>query len=120
MQAQRVVGWTFAASLVASLCGGSSRAEDHGTEILRDAWGIPHVFAATDEEAFYGLGYATAEDRAFQMTYALRIIQGRLSEMIGEVRKVSGSETSVDHMIEGCGPSASIGQRTARRPAFRA
>ena len=54
-------------------------------EILRDTWGIPHVFSDTDEGAFYGLGYATAEDRAFQMVYSLRIIQGRLAETIGNV-----------------------------------
>ncbi|MEK7684968.1 MAG: penicillin acylase family protein [Verrucomicrobiota bacterium] len=66
-------------------------------EILRDPWGIPHVFADTDAAAFYGLGYATAEDRGFQMTYSLRIIQGRLSEVIGEVRMLNRKETSLDH-----------------------
>jgi penicillin G amidase len=66
-------------------------------EILRDPWGIPHVFADTDAGAFYGLGYATAEDRAFQMTYSLRIIQGRLSEVIGEVRQLNRNDTAVDH-----------------------
>lgn len=65
-------------------------------EILRDRWGIPHIFSATDAGAFYGLGYATAEDRAFQMTYSLRIIQGRLAETVGEVRMVNRNETSVD------------------------
>lgn len=87
----------FVASLVAMLLGGPSLAQEQEAEILRDVWGIPHVFAATDEGAFFGLGYATAEDRAFQMTYGLRIIQGRLSEVIGEVRKVNRRETSVDH-----------------------
>lgn len=65
-------------------------------EILRDGWGIPHIFATTDAGAFYGLGYATAEDRAFQMTYALRTIQGRLAETIGEVKMTNRNETSVD------------------------
>ena len=65
-------------------------------EVLRDRWGVPHVFAATDAGAFYGLGYACAEDRGFQMTYSLRIIQGRLAEVIGEVRQISRPETSVD------------------------
>lgn len=89
--------WLFVVAMLGSLCGGPSFGEDHDTEILRDEWGIPHVFAATDAGALIGLGYATAEDRAFQMTYGLRIIQGRLSEVIGEVRKVNGRETSVDH-----------------------
>lgn len=64
-------------------------------EIIRDTWGIPHVFADTDEGAMYGLGYATAEDRAFQMHLSLRIIQGRLSEVIGEVSKTMGRDTSI-------------------------
>jgi penicillin amidase len=34
----------------------------------------------------YGLGYATAQDRAFQMYYNLRIIQGRLAELVGDVK----------------------------------
>ncbi|GAI92826.1 unnamed protein product, partial [marine sediment metagenome] len=53
-------------------------------ELLRDKWGVPHVFADTDAGAMYGLGYAAAEDRAFGMYYNLRIIQGRLAELIGD------------------------------------
>ncbi|MEX0936865.1 MAG: penicillin acylase family protein [Pirellulales bacterium] len=66
-------------------------------EVLRDPWGIPHVFATTDEGAFYGLGYATAEDRAFQMTYSLRIVQGRLAEVIGDVKMLTRDDTAVDN-----------------------
>ncbi len=29
-------------------------------DILRDRWGIPHVFAASEAEGFYGIGYITA------------------------------------------------------------
>ena len=53
-------------------------------ELLRDRWGVPHVYSETDAGAMYGLGYAAAEDRAFQMYYNLRIIQGRLAELIGD------------------------------------
>ena len=42
------------------------------------------MFSETDAGAFYGLGVATAEERGFQMTYGLRIIQGRLAEVIGD------------------------------------
>jgi acyl-homoserine lactone acylase PvdQ len=55
-------------------------------ELMRDRWGVPHVFARSDAGAMYGLGFATAEDRAFQMYYNLRIIQGRLAETIGDVK----------------------------------
>jgi penicillin G amidase len=75
----------------------AAAAETEQITILRDPWGIPHVFADTDTGAFYGLGYATAEDRAFQMTYSLRMIQGRLAEVIGEVRQLNRNDTSLDH-----------------------
>lgn len=60
---------------------------EYGTvELLRDRWGVPHVFSTTDGGAMYGLGYAAAEDRAFQMYCNLRILQGRLAELIGDVK----------------------------------
>ena len=73
------------------------RAADGKIELLRDTWGIPHVFSDTDTGAMYGLGYATAQERGFQMTYSLRIIQGRLGEVIGDRRRGNGSETALTH-----------------------
>jgi penicillin amidase len=71
---------------------------DYGKiEVLRDSWGIPHVFSDTDAGAMYGLGHATAEERGFQMTYGLRIIQGRLAEIVGERRRIGREETALDH-----------------------
>lgn len=64
--------------------GDASRSRE--VELVRDRWGVPHVFATTDEGAMYGLGYATAQDRAFQMYYNLRILQGRLAEVVGDVK----------------------------------
>jgi penicillin amidase len=66
-------------------------------ELLRDNWGVPHVFSETDTGAMYGLGYATAEERGFQMTYSLRIIQGRLAEVVGERGRGNRNETALDH-----------------------
>lgn len=66
-------------------------------EVVRDTWGVPHVFSDTDEGAMYGLGYATAQERGFQMTYGLRIIQGRLAEVIGPRTRPGRQETAVDH-----------------------
>jgi penicillin amidase len=75
---------------------GESRVEGR-VELLRDTWGIPHVLADTDAGAFYGLGYAMAEDRGFQMTYGLRIVQGRLAEVVGVVNRLGREESSLDH-----------------------
>ena len=47
-------------------------------ELLRDAWGVPHVFADTDQGAMYGLGYACAEDRGYQMNYFLRMMANHM------------------------------------------
>src|SRR5262245_17641404 len=52
-------------------------------EILRDAYGIPHIFAGSLEEAHYALGYVHAQDRLWQMEMNRRIAAGRLSELLG-------------------------------------
>src|SRR5439155_24020756 len=52
-------------------------------EIVRDRWGIAHVYAAGDEAVFYGAGYATAEDRLLQMMLRRRTVQGRIAEILG-------------------------------------
>ena len=81
-----------------AICAGAAPKPEYGSiEIIRDTWGIPHVFAATDAGALYGLGYATAEERGWQMTYNLRIIQGRLAEVVGNRPRGNRRETAVDN-----------------------
>ncbi len=53
-------------------------------EIVRDGDGVPHIFAATDADAFYALGYVHAQDRMWQMEMNRRIGSGRLSEILGD------------------------------------
>jgi penicillin amidase len=52
-------------------------------EIVRDADAVPHIFASTKADAFYGLGYVHAQDRLWQMEFQRRIGHGRLSEIFG-------------------------------------
>lgn len=52
-------------------------------EIVRDNANVPHVFAQSDRDVFFGLGYAHAQDRLWQMTTLRRTAQGRLSEVFG-------------------------------------
>jgi penicillin amidase len=52
-------------------------------EVVRDRWGVPHVYAQSQAEAAYGLGYAHAQDRLWQMEMQRRIAAGRLSEALG-------------------------------------
>src|SRR5438067_2233825 len=53
-------------------------------DIDRDEYAIPHIHAATERDAWFGLGYAEAQDRMFQMELSRRIGQGRLCEIFGK------------------------------------
>ncbi|MDQ1898907.1 penicillin acylase family protein [Paracoccus sp. WLY502] len=52
-------------------------------EIVRSTENVPHIFGQTDEDVFFALGLAHAQDRLFQMTLLRRAAQGRLSEVYG-------------------------------------
>ncbi len=51
--------------------------------ISRDEWGVPHVFASTIRDLYWGFGFALAEDRLFQIDMARRAFTGRVSEVLG-------------------------------------
>ena len=53
-------------------------------EIVRNNSNVPHIFGNTDEDVYFGLGYAQAQDRLWQMTLLRRTAQGRLSELFGQ------------------------------------
>lgn len=52
-------------------------------EIIRNTSGVPHIFGENDADVFYGLGFAHAQDRLWQLTMLRRTAQGRLSEIFG-------------------------------------
>ncbi len=52
-------------------------------EVLRDRYGIPHIYAASLEDASFALGFVHAQDRLWQMEMNRRIAAGRLSEVVG-------------------------------------
>ena len=52
-------------------------------EIIRNNSNVPHIFGRSDGDVFFGLGYAHAQDRLWQMTVLRRTAQGRLSEVFG-------------------------------------
>lgn len=55
-------------------------------KIIRDNANVPHIFGsygASDEDVYFGLGYAHAQDRLWQMAVLRRTAQGRLSEIFG-------------------------------------
>ncbi len=52
--------------------------------IVRDKWGVPHIYASNIHDLFFAQGYVHAQDRFWQMEYWRRIGSGRLSEIFGE------------------------------------
>jgi penicillin G amidase len=57
---------------------------DERAEVLRDSYGVPHIYAQTAHDLFYLQGYVTAQDRLFQMDLYRRAGAGRLAEVLGE------------------------------------
>ncbi|WP_083330611.1 MULTISPECIES: penicillin acylase family protein [Pseudoalteromonas] len=56
---------------------------DSSVKVVRDENSIPHIFADNDYDAYFALGYVHAQDRLWQMNFALRLATGRLSEVLG-------------------------------------
>ncbi|MEA3336263.1 MAG: penicillin acylase family protein [Chloroflexota bacterium] len=53
-------------------------------EILRDSWGVPHIYADSEEDLFFAQGYVHAQDRLWQMDIQRRMGAGRLAEVLGD------------------------------------
>lgn len=53
-------------------------------EIVTDAWGVPHIYAADLCDLFFAQGYVTARDRFFQIDYIRYAASGRLCELLGQ------------------------------------
>ncbi len=52
-------------------------------EIIRDRWGVPHIYAENRHDVIYAQGFAHAQDRLWQMDLQRRLVAGRLSEVMG-------------------------------------
>lgn len=52
--------------------------------VMRDIYGVPHIFAENEHDVFFTLGYCQAQDRLWQMDIMRRAAYGRLSEVFGK------------------------------------
>ena len=52
--------------------------------VIRDEWGVPHIYATYEEDMFFAQGYCQAQDRLFQMDMLRRQVRGKLSEILGD------------------------------------
>ncbi len=53
-------------------------------EVLRDEWGINHIYAANQHDLFFTQGYCAAKDRLFQFEVWRRQATGTVAEILGE------------------------------------
>lgn len=70
-------------ALVLVLVVAAAAVADESVELIRDKWGVAHVFAVGEEALFYGVGFAMAEDRLLQMMLVRSEAEGRLAEILG-------------------------------------
>ncbi|RZI42805.1 penicillin acylase family protein [Herbaspirillum sp. HC18] len=52
-------------------------------DIVRDAEGIPHIYAQSTDDAYFALGFVHAQDRLWQLELNRRIPAGRMAEILG-------------------------------------
>ncbi|MBA2302919.1 MAG: penicillin acylase family protein [Acidobacteria bacterium] len=52
-------------------------------DVVRDTWGVPHIYAGSTEDLFFAQGYVMAQDRLWQMEMWRRGAEGRLAEVLG-------------------------------------
>lgn len=54
-----------------------------GAKVIRDRFGVPHIFADSEEDLWCAAGFVQAQDRLWQMDYRHRVSTGTLAEVIG-------------------------------------
>ena len=60
-----------------------SRGLQQPVNVLRDRWGVAHIYARNQHDLFFAQGFVAAQDRLFQMELWKRSGQGRLAEILG-------------------------------------
>ncbi len=56
---------------------------ENPVEVIRDQWGVPHIYAQSMDDLFFAQGFVMAQDRLWQMEMWRRQRQGRLAEVLG-------------------------------------
>jgi penicillin amidase len=75
--------WWFAWRPLARTSGALKAPISGPAKVVRDALGVPHIEAASIEDALLLQGYVTAQDRLWQMDSIRRLAAGELAEIVG-------------------------------------
>src|SRR5215210_6083513 len=52
-------------------------------QVIRDRWGVPHIYARNIDDLFFAQGFVQAQDRLWQMEMYRRTYEGSLAEIMG-------------------------------------
>ncbi len=52
-------------------------------EVIRDRWGVPHIYGQSVQDVLFAQGFVHAQDRLWQMEFQRRLVAGRLAEVLG-------------------------------------
>ncbi|MCC7352995.1 MAG: penicillin acylase family protein [Anaerolineae bacterium] len=63
----------------------SGRGLQNPVEVIRDRWGVPHIYAHDLPDLLFAQGYTHAQDRLWQMEFQRRAASGRLAEIFGRI-----------------------------------
>jgi penicillin amidase len=85
--------------------------EGEEVTIIRDSFGVPHILADSERAVYYGGGYATAQDRLFQMERYRRDARGQMAEIDGrrafmrdqQVRRLGYTEAELQAAFDALG-----------------
>jgi len=89
-------------------------------EVIRDRWGMPHIYAQSAADLFFAQGYVHAQDRLWQMDLSRRVAAGRLSEIFGpatletdRLMRVLGLRRAAEEAWAALGPARPADPATA-------
>jgi acyl-homoserine-lactone acylase len=116
--------WKVAGALIALLAGGAAVWEPiaavseqgpakrtYDVEIVRDAYGVPHINGKTDADAAYGLAYAHAEDDFSTIEEVIAMTRGRTGALLGS------DGAKIDYVLHLLGARETVVRDYAKIPA---
>ncbi|MBL4656490.1 MAG: penicillin acylase family protein [Flavobacteriales bacterium] len=65
-------------------CASIAQINPDDITIVRDKWGVPHIFAPKDEQVAYGLAWASAEDNFHEIQENILPVRGKAAEYSGK------------------------------------
>ena len=93
----------------------SNKINTSNIDIVRDKWGVPHIYGKTDAEASYGLAWATCEDDFKTVQELILAVKGKL----GQVEGKSGAILDFLSYITGVDSVVELAYDTALSPQYK-